>query len=137
MSDLLGLTWTPSREPGARLAVSDLVVIASGIAATGALQASAPLLAWLPPVVFGHFFLFCNVVRLRTAKELAWCAVFLANFALHAHAGAVGGGAILAWQLPVTLALVASEVASPGYRGLGYAALGKNPPRACTHRPKR
>lgn len=123
------LTWTPSRAPGARLAVSDLAVLAAGAAGTAALHARAPALAWLPGFVLGHFFLFCNLVRLRTHKELLWCAVFLANFAAHAAQGDPCGAAILAWQLPVTLALVASEVASPGYRGLGYAALGKSPPR--------
>lgn len=128
------LTWTPSRAPGARLAVSDLGVIAGGVAATLWLRGLVPELAWLPAFVLGHFFLFCNLVRLRTRRELTWCAVFVANFLGHVALGRLEGASVLAWQAPLTLALVGLEVRSPGYRGIFCDRL-RDTPRELTASP--
>lgn len=77
-----------------------------------------PELAWLPPLVGGHFFLFCNVVRLCRRLELLWAAVFLLNVAGWAARGELRLLPVLLGQLPVTVLLVAWEIRQPRYHGV-------------------
>ncbi len=65
-----------------------------------------------------HFFLFCNVFRLRRKLELIWAACFVVNVAAWSLAGHLGWRYILASQLPVTLVVVVTEIRSNGYHGV-------------------
>lgn len=77
---------------------------------------------WLIPVAVGHFFLFCNVVRMRRSYELIWAGIFLANMVGWMGSGSFSWAGVLAIQLPLTALLVALEVRSPRYHGIGSAA---------------
>jgi hypothetical protein len=79
---------------------------------------AAPELVWLPPLVGGHFFLFCNVVRLCRRLELLWAAVFVLNVAGWAARGDLRLLPVLLGQLPVTVVLVAWEIRQPRYHGV-------------------
>jgi hypothetical protein len=96
------------------------VVLAVGVAATWLLQPYGKTIAWLPAVVVGHFFLFCNVFRVRSRFELPWAAVFLANFAFHAVRAGDGFSwqTVLLVQTPFTVAAIAGQIASRDYHGI-------------------
>jgi len=74
------------------------------------------------PLVLGHFFLFCNVFRIRRSYELIWAGVFVINFSAMLFRAAESGtfpmGMLLLVQLPVTAILIGLEIRSPRYHGL-------------------
>ncbi|HEX8913473.1 MAG TPA: hypothetical protein VF796_14025 [Humisphaera sp.] len=110
----------PRSPPGFRFSAADGVVLAVAAGLTVALWRTWGDLAPLLPVVVGHFFLFCNVFRVRRAYEVAWAAAFVANLSAWTAAGRFGWGNVLLAQCPVTLAVIAAEVLSVRYHGIGY-----------------
>lgn len=90
---------------------------------------SAALLAWLwanemgnmallVAFTVGHFFLFCNVFRVRRAPELIWAAVFLANAGLSLVFAFYPFAVACAVQLPLTVFLLWRETRQPYYHGI-------------------
>ena len=118
---------THPRTAGFRLSVVDAIVLTMGTLAT--IAAIGPLgpMAGIFPMAVGHFFLFCNVFRLRRRYELAWTAVFLANFTAWTFTEFSWAG-VLAIQLPLTAFVIALEVRSPRYHGIGAARLNPRLP---------
>jgi hypothetical protein len=90
------------------------------------LGAGATWIAWrfvgsaalLLPLTLGHFFLFCNVFRIRRSYEVGWALAFLVNTGVWLHRGDASWPRILAVQTPVTLGLILFEMRSPRYRGV-------------------
>ncbi|MFQ5931356.1 MAG: hypothetical protein ACE5MM_03005 [Nitrospiraceae bacterium] len=90
--------------------------------------ALATWLAWRPmgafalifPVTLGHFFLFCNVFRIRPIYELIWTGVYLVNMLYWLLYAELSWVAALTVQTPVTIALILLELRSPHYRGAFY-----------------
>jgi hypothetical protein len=111
------------RKAGFRLSVADVLFIAASAAAFVVLRGQLGTGAWGIPFAVGHFFLFCNVFRVRRAYELAWAAVFLANAATWAAAGHFSWGMVLATQAPFTLAAIGAEMRSRAYHGVGCRRL--------------
>jgi len=74
------------------------------------------------PCALGHFFLFCNVFRVRRSFELVWTAVLLLNFAIWLGVGFSWLG-LLGTQTPFTLLAIAAELRSPRYHGIGARRL--------------
>ena len=103
---------------GFRFFRTDIGVLAGLAGLTVWFLRAVPELAWLPPLVGGHFFLFCNVVRLCRRLELLWAAVFLLNVAAWAARGDLRLLPILLGQFPVTVVLVAWEIRQPRYHGV-------------------
>lgn len=108
---------THPRDAGFRLSVTDALVLVAGTAATVLLRDAIGPMVGLFPMAIGHFFLFCNVFRVRRRYELAWTAVFLANFTAWAWTAFSWPG-VLAVQLPVTAVVIALEIRSPRYHGV-------------------
>jgi len=114
-------------KPGFRFSLTDAGAIALALGA--ALAGRGPLGAWAlaPAVVLGHFFLFCNVFRVRRGYELAWAASFLVVASAWFFArGPVDLGywaTVLATQTPLTLLAIGAEMRSERYRGIGYARI--------------
>ena len=105
--------------PGARCSALDVLVLVIAGAAAAAVwrQPGAP--GAIIVTVVGHFFVFCNVVRLRAALELAWAGTYVvvaAALLARGHDGWVALAAIA----PVTATLIALELRRPDYRGLGW-----------------
>ncbi len=92
------------RKCGFRFSAADAAVIVVAAAATVVLWGPIGELALLFPVVVVHFFLFCNVFRIRRSYELVWADVFVANLIAWQAAGAFGWASVLAVQGPVTAA---------------------------------
>jgi hypothetical protein len=103
---------------GFRFSAVDGCAIAICAAATWGLWGALGHLALAFPVVLGHFFLFCNVFRVRRSYELAWSACFLLNAAAWWLGAAFTWWGVLAVQLPVTVLAIGAEIRSPRYHGV-------------------
>jgi hypothetical protein len=112
----IGTTRSP---PGFRFSTSDALVILAALAATALLLKSLGSLALLPVVVLGHFFLFCNLFRVRRTYELVWGVLFVINLSAWWVTGNFGWGRVLLVQTPVTLICLLLEIFSPRYHGVG------------------
>ena len=103
---------------GFRFSRVDAVVLLTAAGLTWALWRYVGQFALLVPVTLFHFFLFCNVFRVRRSAELLWAGAFVVNFAMWALSGSFSWWAVLGAQLPVTLAIVVVEVRHPRYHGV-------------------
>lgn len=74
------LTFEIQREPGFRLNLTDLILIAALVGASAAWWAVFPAqyLFLLPIYVGASFFLFCNVFRIGNRTEVPWYLTFVA-----------------------------------------------------------
>jgi hypothetical protein len=108
-----------SRAPqaGFRFDAADALVLAIAAVLAVALRDASLPLRWLVPVVVCHFFLFCNVFRVRARHELAWTLAFVMNFVAWLAVGEFTWFCVLASQSPVTLGLVLWNVSRGDYRG--------------------
>ncbi len=67
-----------------------------------------------------HFFLFCNVFRVRTRYELIWASSFLLNAGAWQLADALSWQRLLGSQIVVTVLVIGAELRSPSYYGFGH-----------------
>jgi hypothetical protein len=110
---------------GFRLSVIDMVFLLVAIVATWLVLPHSDFFAWVIPVAVGHFFLFCNVIRIIRWKEFLWSIVFVVDVAVWGllaeiqplTAGQAWSG-ILTIQLPLTLLLIITELFTPRYHGI-------------------
>jgi hypothetical protein len=116
---------------GFRLSPADALVIAAGAAATWLLRNRLGEMAALPAIVLAHFFLFCNVFRVRRRYELIWAAAFVVNLLAWQAAGAFSWFGVLLAQAPVTFLAIAAEMKGNRYHGVGWRWI--NP--TCCSRP--
>lgn len=107
-----------ARTAGFRMLPWDAFVLAAGAIGTVALWPVIGPMAGLIAMAVGHFFLFCNVFRVRRNYELAWSATFLANVAFWTYARDFSWPGLLATQLPLTAVVIALELRSPDYHGI-------------------
>ena len=106
------------RTSGFRFFIGDIFILVSGIA--------VPLLTWrligacslLVPFVVGHFFLFCNIFRVRRKLELIWAAIFLINTFTWSIIGNLYVPGIFGIQIIATLVIIICEVRSPLYHSV-------------------
>lgn len=117
------LTTSQHRPFGFRLSLVDVLVLVVSTAVTIWLWRQNFPAWWLVPMVIGHFFLFCNVIRLRRNLELFWAVVFLGNVGWWMAQGSLDWQMPLVWQLPLTLALVLIEMKSSRYHGIAARKL--------------
>ncbi|NUN51955.1 MAG: hypothetical protein HUU06_04075 [Planctomycetaceae bacterium] len=103
---------------GIRFSVVDGIVLVVGSALTWPLWRFIGPFALLLPVTLVHFFLFCNVFRIRRPAELLWGAVFLVNFSGWALSGAFSWWPVLSIQSAVTVAILVVETRHPTYHGI-------------------
>lgn len=107
-----------TRTWGFRFSATDAAAIAICAVATALLWRPSEGMAFLFPFVLGHFFLFCNVFRVRRKPELIWAAVFLANFGGWWLSGRFSWPGVMAIQLPLTALLIILEMRQPWYHGI-------------------
>lgn len=117
------LTTSQHRPFGFRLSLADVLVLTVfAAAATWLWRLDSPAW-WLAPMVVGHFFLFCNVIRLRRNLELLWAVVFLGNVGWWMAQGSLDWPMPLVWQMPFTFALILIEMKSSRYHGIAARKL--------------
>jgi hypothetical protein len=120
----VGLTYQGRpRTAGFRFSVVDGVAIAVCAAAMVHFRAVLGPYVGLFAFALGHFFLFCNVFRVRRNYELAWTGVCLANLSAWFLLGEPFQAASdwlwpLAVQTPFTALAIGAEVRSPRYHGI-------------------
>ncbi len=114
-----------AKKPGFRFWWLDAVLI---VLCTFLTWVMWDLLGWFSlvfSVTLGHFFLFCNVFRIRRTYELVWAAIYLANIFYWVFLREFSWLGILTLQTPVTVVLIALEVGSPRYHGIFCGRLSK------------
>lgn len=110
----------PRAEAGFRCSARDEAgLTAAALLATAASWYSVDAAIVIVTVV-GHFFVFCNVVRLRRSFELTWAACYTAAAAVLTKLDAFHAGPLALAITPVTLLLIALEVRSARYHGAGW-----------------
>ena len=107
------------RFAGARFSMTDGLVIMVAIALTIWLKRIDHGLWWIVPMVAGHFFLFCNVFLVWRTLEFIWAGIFVINVALHLAMGTKEWWGPCLWQLPVTIVVIALQMKSRWYHGVG------------------
>ena len=106
--------------PGFRFSVRDAAVIVSLSLATAWLWGRIGSASLLGLAVLAHFFLFCNVFRVRTRYELVWATSLLLNAAAWQLMGELGWQGVLGIQVPITILVIGAELRSPTYCGIGH-----------------
>lgn len=91
---------------GFRFSIADAVILIAGGAGSWALHRAGVPLWWVVPMTVGHFFLFCNVFRVRHLYELWWAVIFMGNVMFWFFHLDFGWLPSALTQLPVTMALI-------------------------------
>ena len=108
----------PQRTAGFRFWPTDALFIAACGAGAWFLRNPLGEMVWLVAVAVGHFFLFCNVFRVRRSYELIWTAIFIINMIAWFLTDTFSWGWVLGIQAPVTAAVIALEMRSSRYHGI-------------------
>ncbi len=114
------------RTHGFRLSGADIAVLIIGAAASAIGYYILGEVALFIPYVLAHFFLFCNVFRIRRRPEIIWAFAFLLNCCSWVAIGGVNVFGICASQLLVTLSIVLLEIRRPYYHGILADRLNPN-----------
>ncbi len=107
-------------KPGFRFWPQDAAVIAIGTLATAWLWGQVGSVSLLLLGVLLHFFLFCNVFRVRTRFELIWAVSFVLNAGAWQIADELSWQRLLGSQLAITVLVIGAELRSPSYHGIGH-----------------
>lgn len=105
--------------PGFRLSFFDVIILLIGTIASYVMA----LQIWWSGAVISfavfHFFLFCNVFRIRRKPELIWASVFVVLAGLTIFTEFSGGWWItFVVSVGVTVFLLRSEIGKPYYHGV-------------------
>jgi len=106
------------RTYGFRLSTLDVWVLIVGVGIGFIAWFYMGELSFFVPFVVIHFFLFCNVFRIRRTPELIWAGLFLGNCFVWNALGQIEVVWIFASQLLVTLIIIANELRHPHYHGV-------------------
>jgi len=110
-------------QPGFRLSVFDVGVIASGVSGAIWCWPGNWLLGFVIAFVVGHFFLFCNVFRISRGLELLWSCVFLIATLLPLKSQHPSWVAIAVPSLIATVIVIGLEFRKPSYHGIGWSRI--------------
>lgn len=91
-----------------------------GIAASFYMHAIYPAISYIILCVVGHFFLFCNLVRMSRVSELAWSFAFIFLVGIHLSTGWLSSVALAIAVVVITSILVVLEMKKPSYHGVGW-----------------
>jgi hypothetical protein len=114
--------------PGFRLSALDVFILAVGVVAALALAMVVWWWGFVMGFVLGHFFLFCNVVRMARPLELGWAAVFLALAAGTVALDVPGWSVTASVSLVATVVVVMVEMRKPSYHGLAWQRINPGLP---------
>jgi len=106
--------------PGFRLSVVDGFVLLSGGAGVITLSMIVWWWGFVLGFVLGHFFLFCNVVRMARPLELLWGGVFVALAGATIVLETPGWLVTALLSLVVTGIVVVVEMRKSSYHGVGW-----------------
>lgn len=113
----------PRFEPGFRASTADLCAIAAAACGAAALSDSFRTASLIIIVTTLHFFLFCNVFRIRRRPEMIWAGVFFLLSVATIRLEVPGWPATIAAAAAVAAGLIARETRHPSYHGVGWERL--------------
>lgn len=122
------MTQTRIFRPGFRLSLLDVVVLFCGAVAAWQVAQMDAGLAAVMLFTLGHFFLFCNIVRMARALELVWAAVFLSLAITSLLFGLLTLNQVFLLCLLLTCVLVFVHSRSPSYHGVFWKKINPGLP---------
>jgi hypothetical protein len=111
-----------------RLSSADALILVAASAIAWWMHRAGNDMWWMVAAVVGHFFLFCNVFRIRRSLELGWAAVFVANVGWWLSRDCTGWLPAMQYQAPVTVVVILIEMFSPSYHGIGARCINRRLP---------
>lgn len=115
--------------PGFRLSKIDMLALLLGsVAAYGCW----PQAAWFSGIILftlGHFFLFCNVLRMARRYELIWTGTFLLLAGSTLLWGQPGWIPTYVGSLCATVLLALRQLRHPAYHGIAWQRINPNLPQ--------
>jgi acyl carrier protein len=117
-----------SFQPGFRISALDCLVLVAGAAGSVTAWQYLPWLGYSIACVVGHFFLFCNVVRMSRGLELAWSGVFLALTGSAIFLEVPWWSVAMLGTLAMTAFCVAMEMLRPSYHGIFWQRINPRLP---------
>ena len=127
-SQYCAMTTPAAFLPGFRISVRDVIVLIPGAAAAWWVARIDLSLSLAVLFTVGHFFLFCNVVRMARKLELIWTAIFLVLAVCAQLLQVPSWNQTFAICLVATCVLVATHLRSPSYHGLGWQRINPGLP---------
>ncbi len=103
---------------GFRLSLVDVLFIVLGTIASYVAWDRISIFTYYIPFVIFHFFLFCNVFRVRRNYELIWAGIFLINNACWILGENLNIYTVFATQIPVSILFIVLEIRSDRYHGI-------------------
>jgi hypothetical protein len=116
-------------QPGFRFSIRDFIVLAAAFFVGLYVYPIGSTYSILVGFVVGHFFLFCNIVRMSRHYELIWAAAFLCLIFTHFKLSIPSFTVALMASTTLTIILVALEARSPGYHGIFWEKVNPNLPK--------
>lgn len=105
-------------KPGFRLSILDILVLVVSFFGAFKVYELSAYMAFIILFVIGHFFIFCNVIRINWKSEIIWATFFVF---LGASKVPVGWHFTLSFLL--TLILVYIDIKKPSYHGAFWKIL--------------
>lgn len=115
--------------PGFRLSRTDLVVLCIGAIAALGVGAVDTALGWVIAFTVGHFFWFCNVLRMARSCELIWAGIFLSLAVSNLMQGQPSWGVVFGAALAVTVIISMIQLRHPAYHGIAWQYFNPNLPQ--------
>jgi hypothetical protein len=115
-------------KPGFRLSTSDVVVLVVGMVVAAGLTQVDWMLSFLVAFVVGHFFVFCNVIRMARQLELVWAGQFLLLSSSTLLMGAPTWLQTFLLTLAGTVVLIVIQLRKPSYHGVFWQMLNPGLP---------
>ncbi len=115
--------------PGFRISKNDMFVLVVGVLSAGYCFHISPVVSFVIFFVIGHFFIFCNIIRMSRVPELIWAGTFLVFAGFSVSTGQPSWLLTFSLSILVTFILVILETRKPGYHGILWQTLNPNLPR--------
>lgn len=115
--------------PGFRLYRTDLVVLCIGAIAALGIGSVDSAFGWVIAFTAGHFFLFCNVLRMARSRELIWAGVFLGLAVSSLTQGQPSLGWTFCITFAVTVIISVVQLRHPAYHGIAWQYFNPNLPQ--------
>ena len=114
-----GKTYEREKRPcGFILSTSDGIILSAGLILTWFVWGKVGEFSFFIPFVLGHFFLFCNVFRIRRKQELLWAATFIINGFIWSALGRYSIFILFGLQILLTGIILILEMTRPDYHGI-------------------
>ena len=110
-------------KPGFRLFYTDILFLILAATTVIYLSNKHTQLSIIIVFVVGHFFLYCNIIRMSRKPELIWAFLFLALNLANLYFSKPSFIMVLSLSFISTLILVVLEMRKDDYHGIGWSKI--------------